>query len=260
MKRSSSFRSCSANQALTSTGAFIASPSPRRRLGSRSSRHAFPQRYGCPASPAWRTEEASKIALLLLLLHRRAARIAVDRAALPLARLADQHLGDDSFDRIRVALDRTRKRIAAESSEPHLAHHRLLARFEPHPLVVDHQDQAVAFDRRPLGREVERHDLDLLPQNILPHVELGPVGQREDADALALALADIVERPQLGPLPLRVPAVIAVAEAEHALLRAALFLVAPGAAERGVEAVLVERLLQPFGLPHVGVQRPVIER
>ena len=52
----------------------------------------------------------------------------------------------------------------------------------------------------------------------------------------------------------------AVAEAEHALLGAAFLLVAPGAAERGVEAVLVERLLEPFGLPQVGVQRAVVER
>ena len=51
-----------------------------------------------------------------------------------------------------------------------------------------------------------------------------------------------------------------VAEAEDALLGAALLLVAPGAAERRVEAVLVERLLQPLGLPHVGVQRAMIER
>ena len=44
------------------------------------------------------------------------------------------------------------------------------------------------------------------------------------------------------------------AEAEDALLGAALLLVAAGAAEGGVEAVFVERLLQPLGLPHVGVE------
>ena len=97
---------------------------------------------------------------------------------------------------------------------------------------------AVALHRRPLRREIERHDLDPLAQDVLPDVELGPVGQREDAHALALVLARIVERPQLGPLALRVPAVVAVAEAEDPLLGAALLLVAPRAAERRVEAVL----------------------
>ena len=52
---------------------------------------------------------------------------------------------------------------------------------------------------------------------------------------------------------------VLVAEAEHALLGAALLLVAPSAAEGGVEAMHVERLLQPFGLPHVGVDRAVVE-
>ena len=36
-------------------------------------------------------------------------------------------------------------------------------------------------------------------------------------------------------------------------------MVSPGAAEGRVEAVLVERLLQPFRLPHVGVERSVVE-
>jgi hypothetical protein len=49
----------------------------------------------------------------------------------------------------------------------------------------------------------------------------------------------VEQAPQLGPLVLRVPLVEAVAEAEHALLGAALLLVAAGATERGVEAVVV---------------------
>src|SRR5205085_4804346 len=98
-----------------------------------------------------------------------------------------------------------------------------------------------------------------LAQDVLPDVELGPVGQREDAHALALVLADIVKRPELGPLALRVPPVIAVAKAEHALLGAALFFVATSAAKRRIEAELVERLPQPFRLPHIGVERAVIE-
>src|SRR3546814_3993477 len=44
-----------------------------------------------------------------------------------------------------------------------------------------------------------------------------------------------------------------------ALLRPALFLVAPRAAEGDVEAVEVERLLQSLGLPHVGVQGAMVE-
>ena len=43
------------------------------------------------------------------------------------------------------------------------------------------------------------------------------------------------------------------AERKHTLLGAAFFLVAARAAERGVEAMHVERLLQPLRLHHVGV-------
>jgi hypothetical protein len=38
---------------------------------------------------------------------------------------------------------------------------------------------------RPLGGEIERHDLDVLGEDVLPDVELGPVRQREDADRFA---------------------------------------------------------------------------
>jgi hypothetical protein len=72
--------------------------------------------------------------------------------------------------------------------------------------------------RRPFCGEIERDDLDLLAQDILPDVELGPVGQGKHPDAFALVLADIVERPQFGTLALRVPAVVGVAEAEDPLL------------------------------------------
>ena len=95
--------------------------------------------------------------------------------------------------------------------------------------------------------------------DVLPDVELGPVADREDADALALVLAGIIEVPELGPLVFGVPAMRGGAEGEDALLGAALFLVAPRAAKGRVEPVEVERLFQPFRFPHVGVERPMVE-
>src|SRR4051812_17912519 len=251
MKRSSSFCSWLASHARTSSRAAPRLVLPTRRSITRL-RHS--RESGNPGACG-----RSKIALLLFLLHACAAGIAVNHPALTLRTPRHEHLGDDVLDRLRLALDRPRQRVATERAEAHLAHHRLLA-VQREALVVDHQDHAVAFHRRPLRRIIQRHDLDLLLEDVLPHVELGPVGQREHADALAPALADIVQRPQLGPLALGVPAVVFVAEAEDALLGPALLLVPAGAAERRVEPVFVERLLQPLGLPHVGVQRPVDER
>jgi hypothetical protein len=64
--------------------------------------------------------------------------------------------------------------------------------------------------------------------------------QREHPDVLALAVPAVVEAPQLGALVLGVPLAEVVAEAEHPLLGPGLLLVAAGAAERGVEAVLLD--------------------
>src|SRR4029453_9240222 len=101
---------------------------------------------------------------------------------------------------------------------------------------------------------------DLLEVYVEPDVELGPVREREHADALALADAAIVDVPEFRPLVFRIPAVVGVAEAEHALLRARLFLVAARAPERRVKLVLRERRLQRLGLHDVRVLGAVSER
>ena len=47
-------------------------------------------------------------------------------------------------------------------------------------LVVDH-DQRAVLDNLALGGEVQRDDRDAFQVDVLPDVQLGPVGQREDA-------------------------------------------------------------------------------
>src|SRR3546814_3323770 len=88
-----------------------------------------------------------------------------------------------------------------------------------------------SLHRRALLREIEGDDGDVVQVDILPDVQFGPVADREDADALPLVLAGIVEVPQFRALVLGIPAVAGGAEGEDALLRPALFLVAAGAAE-----------------------------
>src|SRR5207248_8361788 len=72
----------------------------------------------------------------------------------------------------------------------------------------------------------------------------GPVAQREHAHVLAAAHSPVVQRPQLGALSFRVPSAEVVAEGEDALLRPRPLLVAPRAAECGVEAMLLDRVEQ----------------
>ena len=102
-----------------------------------------------------------------------------------------------------------------------------------------------------LVREVEVGQRQLLARDVLPDVELGPVGDREHAEVLALVDAGVVQVPQLRALVLRVPLAEAVAEREDALLRARLLLVAPRAADQRVEAELVDRFEQRHRLRRV---------
>src|SRR2546421_30363 len=78
----------------------------------------------------------------------------------------------------------------------------------------------------------------------MPDVELGPVGERKHADALALADAAVENVPQLRTLILGIPLAEGIAEAVDAFLGAGFLLVPPRAPERRVEWPRVQRVQQ----------------
>src|SRR5205085_8468869 len=172
----------------------------------------------------------SEIALALLLFHR-GRLVAIDEPALALGAPRRGELGDEGGERLGVAFRRRRKRVATEGPEPHLSHLGLFAGLEDEALVVRHDPLRAALHHGALAREVERHDRDLLAADVVPDVELGPVGEREHADRFARPDPRVVEIPELGALRLRVPAMAGTTNGEDALLRARLLLVAPRAAE-----------------------------
>ena len=134
-----------------------------------------------------------------------------------------------------------------------IADHGLLdvfGRSRPDPCRFGEQDP-VALQHPPAMGEVDRGQLELLGLDVAPHVELGPVTQRKHADVLTTPDARVVERPRLGALRPRLPLSELVAEGEHPLLGARSLLVAPGASERGIEPVLLERVQQCHGLQPV---------
>ena len=89
--------------------------------------------------------------------------------------------------RVRRALDRAGERIAAERAEADLLHRRT---SRPGASGMRSSSTMISVpSRSTTGRgfgEVERHDRNVLEVDVLPDVELGPVRQRKDADALAL--------------------------------------------------------------------------
>src|SRR4051812_44011294 len=66
-------------------------------------------------------------------------------------------------------------------------------------------EHPVAAKDLALVGEVDRRDLEALLRDVLPHVELGPIAQREDAHVLAAPDAPVVDAPELRALAARVP-------------------------------------------------------
>src|SRR6478752_4489430 len=190
------------------------------------------------SSVAW---ACSEVANALPVLHRGLAEAIVGARLAALGDVGRSDLLHDLLDRRRPRLHAAGARHVADGAEADggdervLALHALdvLARRVQHPVAPEHLT---------LVREVDGRQLELLARDVLPDVELGPVRDREDANLLALADAAVVEVPELGPLGAVVPLAEVVAEAEDPLLRPGLLLVAPGAAHRRVEAVLLDRV------------------
>ena len=88
------------------------------------------------------------------------------------------------------------------------------------------EDLACATDAHAVMREVQRRQGDVLAEDVVPHVELGPVVQGEDPEVLAWRVHAIEQVPELRTLVLGVPLAEVVAVGEEAFLRTGLFLVA----------------------------------
>src|SRR4051812_37334395 len=158
-----------------------------------------------------------EVADTLAVLHRRFADAIVGArlAAFRDARRGD--LGDYLVERRRVADYTAGTRHAPDPAEPHCRLERRLLGVAVDALGngVDHP---VAPEHLALVSEVDRRQLEVLARDVLPHVELRPVRDREHANVLAPPDARVVEVPQLGALRARVPLAEVVAEAEDALL------------------------------------------
>src|SRR5438445_3874243 len=125
---------------------------------------------------------ASEIALDFFLFHRRAG-VMVDQAALALGRGREQHLADDRGQRVGARFDRARQRIAAELAKAHMTLLRRFAFATWTTPVGAHGRRAVAPHNQALGSEIQPHDRNPFEVDVPPDIELGPVPQREHAEA-----------------------------------------------------------------------------
>src|SRR5207244_4046891 len=133
----------------------------------------------------------------------------------------------DFRDGVGIGPHRARAWRAAE--RPHPAFHdlRLLAGHRDDERLFLDDQRIAADDDLALPGVVHRDDGDVLEVDVLPDVDLGPVRQREHADAFARAQLAVEQVPQLGALPLWIPLAVRVADGEDALLGARTLLVPP---------------------------------
>src|SRR6188474_396265 len=142
------------------------------------------------------TWSISKVTLSLFELHRTVL-VVIDDAQLPLGLARGDELLDDLRHRISVGSNRAGARRAAE--RPHSALQRLgslAGHRDDKRLLLDDQGGA-AHDHLAFFGEIERDDRDLLDVDVLPDVNLGPVREREDANALAGPQLAVEQAPKL---------------------------------------------------------------
>src|SRR3954447_6745915 len=177
----------------------------------------------------------------LAVLHGRLADTVVRARLAALRDTGRCDLADDLVDCLRVRDHAAGARHVADRPEAHGRGERILAL---HALdeVGARIEHPVAAKDLAFVCEVDLRKLELLALDVLPHIELRPVRDREHAHVLALADARVVDVPELGPLRAGVPLAEIVAEREDALLRACALLVAAGSADRGIELVLLDRV------------------
>src|SRR4051794_34677774 len=232
-------------------------PPPGRSLrsGPSSARSAPSSRAVLAGSS--RERSSLEVAFLLAVLHAGLRDAVVGASRAPLRQPGRRDLGDHVVGGRGRGLDTAGAGRVPDRPEAHRGLERVLALGrldEP----VHGQEHAVPLDDLAPVRVVEVRELDLLVPDVGPDVELGPVGEGERADVLALAVPAVVEAPQLRPLVPGIPLAELVAEAEHPLLGPGLLLVAAGAAEDGPELVLVDAAQEGDGLQPVAGRARVV--
>src|SRR6476646_2403748 len=215
------------------------------------SKSSRPMRVDLPSStePAVTRRSSSvsrnslEVANALPVLHRGLGDAVVRAGLAALGDARRRNLGDDRIDRPGLADDAAGARHVADGAEADGRVERLLVR-EALDEVGGGVEHAVTLEDLALVREVDGRQLEVLARDVLPHVELRPVRDRDHADVLPFADPRVVEIPELGTLCARVPLPEVVAEAEDAFLRASALLVAARATHRRIELVLLDRVEQ----------------
>src|ERR1700722_1360525 len=121
-----------------------------------------------------------EVPLTLAVFHRGLREAVVGPGCSALGDPGRRDLTNDLLNRVGGGAHRTRAGGVADGAKAHRFLADFLAGLRAHPLA-DGQQHAVALDHLSLVRVVDRRQLDVLPPDVLPDVELGPIRKREGA-------------------------------------------------------------------------------
>ena len=91
------------------------------------------------------------------------------------------------------------------------------------------------YEHFPFMSEIYRGQGNAFRPDITPNIEFRPITDREYTNILALVDASVIDIPQLRTLQFWIPFSKVVADRKDAFLGTGLFLIAPGAADAGIE-------------------------
>src|SRR5437899_2842872 len=128
---------------------------------------------------------ASEVANAFAVLHGRLAEAVVGARLATLSHACRRDLLHDLLDRRRLRFDPAGAGHVADGAETDGSDERILA-LHALDVLRGRVQHPVAAEDLALVREVDARQLELLARDVLPHVELRPVRDREDADVLAL--------------------------------------------------------------------------
>ena len=117
-----------------------------------------------------------EVAVFLFVFHRAFA-VVVDDTILSLGIIGHQHLADDFGHGGGFRFHGPGKGVTAQGAETHAAHFGGFIGPQREALVIDTDQGAIALNHRPFGGEVEVGHGDLFQVDILPDVELSPIGK-----------------------------------------------------------------------------------
>ncbi len=184
-----------------------------------------------------------EIALLFLNFHR-AVLIVIDDAVLAFGAPHGDKFLDDFGNGVGVGTNSASARAATERA--HAAHDKFgfLAGHAGNEGLFDGQKRVAAFEHQAGLGEIKRDDGDVFGMDVLPHIELCPIRERENAQAFAGVNAGVKDVPKFGALIARVPLATLIAKGKDTLFGAGAFFVAARATDSSIETAVAQAIEQ----------------